>query len=119
MTYFVKLEKFEGPLDLLLSLIEQEELSITDISLAKVTDGYLTAVRTAKEIEPEELADFLVIAAKLIFIKSRILLPGLEVEDEGPSLEAQLKLYKDFVEASHTIEAMLKKKRFMFGFACN
>lgn len=115
MPYLVKLEKFEGPLDLLLSLIEQEELSITDISLAKVTDGYLTILRSAKKIQPEELADFLVIAAKLILIKSRILLPGLEAEEEGPSLEAQLKLYKDFVEASRVIDGMLKKKRFMFG----
>lgn len=115
MPYLVKLEKFEGPLDLLLSLIEQEELSITDISLAKVTEGYLTILRSAKEIQPEELADFLVVAAKLILIKSRILLPGLQIEEEGPSLEAQLKLYKNFVEASRTIEGMLKKKRFMFG----
>lgn len=115
MPYLVKLATFEGPLDLLLSLIEQEELSITDISLAKVTDGYLTILRSAKEIQPEELADFLVIAAKLILIKSRILLPGLQIEDEGPSLEAQLKLYKDFVEGSRVILGMLKKKRFMFG----
>ncbi len=115
MPYLVKLEKFEGPLHLLLSLIEEEELSIADISLAKVTDGYLQIVRAAKEIDPEELADFLVVAAKLILIKSRILLPDLAIEEEGPSLEAQLKLYKNFVEASHTIEALLKKKQVMFG----
>ncbi|MBI4133003.1 segregation/condensation protein A [Candidatus Uhrbacteria bacterium] len=116
MAYLVKLEHFEGPLDLLLQLIEREELSITEISLAKITDDYLTIIRTAKEIEPEELADFLVVAAKLILIKSQILLPGIEMEaDEGPSLEAQLKLYREFLEASKRVEAMLAEKRVMFG----
>lgn len=115
MPYLVKLEKFEGPLDLLLQLVEQEELSITEISLSKVTDDYLNAIRQAQMILPEELADFLVVAAKLILIKSKMLLPGLELEDEGPSLEAQLKLYKEFVEASRVIEGVLKQKRFMYS----
>lgn len=116
MAYLVKLEHFEGPLDLLLQLIEQEKLSITEVSLARVTDDYLTVIRSAKEIHPEELADFLVVAAKLILIKSQALLPGIELEaEEGPSLEEQLRLYKEFVDASKQIEMMLRKKRFMFG----
>lgn len=115
MAYLVKLEKFEGPLDLLLQLIEQEELSITDVSLAKVTEDYLAATRRAV-VDPEELADFLVVAAKLILIKSRVLLPTLELEEEGgPSLEDQLKLYREFIEASKAVEKMIRKKRFMFA----
>src|SRR3989339_1653953 len=115
MSYVIKIEKFEGPLDLLLQLIEQEELSITEVSLAKVTETYLQTIRNAG-LNPEDLADFLVIAAKLILIKSRILLPEIAVEqEEGISLEAQLKLYREFVEASKKIEDMIKQKRFMFG----
>ncbi len=116
MAYLVKLDHFEGPLDLLLQLIEREELSITEVSLAKITDDYLTIIRAAKEIQPEELADFLVIAAKLILIKSQVLLPGIEAEqEEGPSLASQLKLYKEFLEASRKIEARIREKHFMFG----
>lgn len=116
MAYLVKLEHFEGPLDLLLQLIEREELSITEVSLAKITDDYLTIVRSAKEIQPDELADFLVVAAKLILIKSQALLPGLEIEaEEGPSLADQLKLYKEFLEASRGLESRIREKHFMFG----
>lgn len=115
MAYVVKLEQFEGPLDLLLQLIEREELSITEISLANVTDEYLRIVRSAPEIQPGDLADFLVVAAKLILIKSQVLLPGLDVEqEEGPSLADQLRLYKEFVEASRKVEEIIKKKHFMF-----
>ncbi len=115
MTYLIKLEKFEGPLDLLLHLVEQEELSITEVSLARVTDDYLRAIRAAREIAPDALADFLVIAAKLILIKSRVLLPGLQLEEEESPLEDQLKLYREFLEASRTIEGLIKKKRFLYG----
>lgn len=116
MAYVIKLAQFEGPLDLLLGLIEREELSITEISLAKVTDEYLRIVRGAPEIRPEDLADFLVVAAKLILIKSQVLLPGLDVEEEeGPSLADQLRLYREFVEASRKVELIIKKKHFMFG----
>lgn len=116
MVFVVKLEQFEGPLNLLLGLIEREELSITEISLAKVTDEYLRVVRAAPEIKPEDLADFLVVAAKLILIKSQTLLPGLAVrEEEGPSLADQLRLYREFVEASRKVEMTIKRKHFMFG----
>lgn len=115
MPYVVTLEQFEGPLDLLLQLIEKEELSITEVSLAAITDGYLEIVRGG-QVVPEELADFLVVASKLILLKSQRLLPGLAMEaEEGPSLEAQLKLYREFVEASKKINALLLQKRMMFG----
>lgn len=115
MPYLVKLEQFEGPLDLLLQLIEREELSITEISLAQVTDDFLTAIREGGVVMPEELADFLVVAAKLILIKSRMLLPGLEIEEEeGKSLEAQLKLYREFIEASRLIAKRIGEKKILY-----
>lgn len=102
-SYQVELPAFQGPLDLLLGLIEQEELDITKISLAQVTDQYLGYLDVLKETDPDELTDFLVIAAKLILIKSIVLLPRPpdsviedEEEDVGDELARQLILYKQF-----------------------
>jgi segregation and condensation protein A len=103
--YEVDLPDFQGPLDLLLSLIEQEELDITKISLARVTDQYLARLEILKETDPDDLTDFLVIAAKLILIKSEVLLPRPppilieeDQEDVGDELARQLMLYKKFKE---------------------
>ncbi len=97
----LELPQFSGPLDLLLALIQEEKLTITEVSIAKVTEQFLRYLDTLEERRPEELADFLVIAARLLLLKSRTLIPQFgAIEDEGPSLEDQLRLYKDFVEAS-------------------
>ncbi|MFZ5391449.1 MAG: segregation and condensation protein A [Patescibacteria group bacterium] len=106
MGYQITLEKFEGPLHLLLQLIEQEELDITEVSLAQVTDQYISYLSQVEELNPEEVADFLVIAAKLLFIKSRLLLPSLDLggEQDAKELEAQLKLYREYLEASRYLE---------------
>jgi len=105
--YEVRLAVFEGPLDLLLHLIEREELDITRVSLAQVTDQYLEYLSLLEEINAEILADFLVIAAKLLLIKSEMLLPrppGVpgeeEEEDVGDELARQLIEYKKFKEAA-------------------
>jgi segregation and condensation protein A len=112
-----KIDKFEGPLGLLLQLIEREELDITEISLAKIADQYIEYIRQAKTLKPEELADFLVVAAKLLLIKSRALLPFLkgEAEEEIQEFEHQLRMYKEFLEAAKKIEAIIGKKRFSFA----
>ncbi|MFA6553567.1 MAG: ScpA family protein [Patescibacteria group bacterium] len=115
MAYKFKLQQFEGPLDLLLQLIEQEEMDINQIALAHVTDQYLRYLNDSKDILPEELADFLVVAAKLLLIKSKSLLPGLQVDDdEGTDLERQLKMYKEFYEASKVLHKMILKRHFSF-----
>src|SRR5512147_3265515 len=115
MSLNFKMEKFEGPLDLLLQLIEQEKLSISEISLSKIADQYLESLGQVAEKDPDELADFLVVAAKLLLIKSRELLPSAApAEEEGPSLESQLKMYKIFWEAAQRIEAQIKKRRWIF-----
>jgi len=77
--YSVTVPVFEGPLDLLLQLIEHSELDITSVSLAMVTDQYLDYIHQLKNIEAEEISAFLVIAAKLIQIKSEALLPDLQL----------------------------------------
>lgn len=114
--YSVQLEKFQGPLDLLLKLIEEQKLDVSEVALATVTDGYLQYVEAHPEIPPEELADFLVIASKLLFIKSRALLLFLQqaaIEEVG-DLESQLRIYKEYLEASKKIEALIGKRRFLY-----
>lgn len=113
----VSTEKFSGPLGLLLSLIESEEMDITEISLAKIADQYVERLRAAIDIDPDEMADFLVVAAKLLYIKSKALLPYLypeEEEDEGDDLERQLRMYKEFVTASLKIKEAIAAGNWMF-----
>ena len=103
----VKVSQFEGPYDLLLTLIQDQELDITEIAISEVTEQFLNHLDSLDQEKPEELADFLVVATKLLLHKSRILLPQFgPQEDEGPSLEDQLKLYKQFVDASKSINEM-------------
>ncbi len=100
-TYTVSLPIYEGPLDLLLDLIERAELDITALSLAQVTEQYLAYLHRLEEINPQELSAFLVIAARLLQIKSEALLPRppqreAGEEDVGQALVEQLKMYKQF-----------------------
>jgi segregation and condensation protein A len=101
--YQIRLPVFEGPLDLLLHLIEREELDITTVALAQVTDQYLAYLADLERRQAKELADFLVVAAKLLLIKSLALLPRppalpSEAEDVGDELVYQLQVYKRFKE---------------------
>ena len=113
----IKLEKFEGPLYLLVKMIENEEMDIIQVSLAKIADQYVEYIRAAEQINADELADFLVVAARLLYIKSKALLPYIfpEEEDEGDELEKQLKMYKEYLEATKVIEEMLAQGNFMFA----
>jgi len=99
--YTVQLNVYEGPLDLLLDLIERAELDITKVSLAMVTDQYLAYLHDAHDRHLEDLASFLVVAARLLQIKSEALLPRppereLDEDDPGDALARQLILYKKF-----------------------
>ena len=104
MPYAVTLPAFSGPLDLLLRLIEREELDITQIALAQVADQYLVYVRSLAAPEPQALAEFVSLAARLLLIKSRALLPratsdGQPVVAPDPDAEAlahQLREYRRY-----------------------
>ncbi|MDD2758398.1 MAG: segregation/condensation protein A [Patescibacteria group bacterium] len=112
----IKLEQFSGPLDLLLGLIEQEKLNINDIALSQVTEQFFDYLNKLGEKRPEELADFLVIATKLVYIKSKNLLPDLVSEaDEGPSLAEQLKMYKRYLEASREVNKRWEAGELAYG----
>ena len=115
--YTVKIEKFEGPLSLLLKLIEQEKMDIAEISLLQVTDQYLAHVDSlGAEVHPSVLADFLVVAARLLVIKSRALLPSLAPEEGEPDeLERQLRMYKAYRDAAELVRGAIKAGRFSYG----
>lgn len=115
MAYQFHLESFEGPLDLLLSLIEKEKLDITQVSLAQVTDQYLRYIQDEQSISLQNLSAFLTVAARLILIKSRALLPILTFSDEEEEsmedLEYHLKAYKLFREASQRLGGLFLTSR--------
>lgn len=110
-TYRIELPAFSGPLDLLLHLIEREELDITAISLAHVTEQYLLQVEKLKQDRVEHMIDFLVIGARLVLIKSRALLPQPPTlpaeeaeEDPAEALIRQLRLYRQFKDAASWLQ---------------
>jgi segregation and condensation protein A len=111
MTYQVRLEMFEGPLDLLLHLIREHRLSILDIPIAKITEEYLRYLALMQELDLDVAGEFLVMAATLIHIKSKMLLPpeeadeGEETEEEDPRAELvdRLLAYRKFREAAQTL----------------
>ncbi|MEK7632461.1 MAG: segregation/condensation protein A [Patescibacteria group bacterium] len=106
MSFSVEQEGFSGPLALLLEVIEGKNLPITKVSLAKVADEYLAYLET-HDVPSDELADFLVIAARLIYLKSCELMPYLRIDEEDAAaakLEDQLRLYQEFVAAAVKLE---------------
>lgn len=115
MSFEVKLEKFDGPLHVLLELIQRSELPITEVSLAKVTEDYLRYI-DEREVPTSELADFLVIATRLLLIKSQAILPvpQEEEQEDASTLALQLRLYQEFVEASKHIEALFDRAQRSF-----
>ncbi len=109
--YRVALDIYDGPLDLLLFLIRREEIDIYDIPIARVTEQFITYVELLKQLDPDSVSEFLVLAATLMEIKSRTLLPTppAEAMDEAlvdPRLELvrQLLEYKKFKDAAHYLE---------------
>ncbi len=102
--YHVRLEQFEGPMPLLLSLIEKEKLDITRLALACVADQYLDYIARTEDVPLPHLSQFLTVASRLLLLKSRALLPVLsftnEEEEEIEDLERQLREYRRYREAS-------------------
>jgi segregation and condensation protein A len=112
MTYKVKLDVFEGPFDLLVYLIENARMSIYDIKVSEITEQYTLYIEKAKMLDVALASEFLVLAASLIEIKSKMLLPRVRVDDEGnmefedprSELVARLLEYKRFKNAAEVLE---------------
>src|SRR5437763_6862301 len=110
--YQVKLEVFEGPLDLLLKLIERKQLEISKVSLAEVAGGFLAYLDAHPDMPPGPLASFVWVASKLLWIKSQALLPRPpairtedDEEDPGDELVRRLEAYKRVQEAAQWLRA--------------
>lgn len=123
MKYQVKLEVFEGPFDLLFHLIEKNEVDIYDIPIAEITGQYLAYIRAIKRLDLELASEFLVMAATLLSIKAKMLLPkplpDLEVEpkqEEDPRQELVERLleYKKYKQAAGFLELLEKKQEKIF-----
>jgi|SRR3989344_540571 len=122
MDYELKLEQYQGPLRKLLELVEEKKLEITLISLAQVTADFLSYVgklKTQGEISPQILSDFLSVASKLVLIKSKVLLPFLELEKEEEkdirNLEMQLKIYQELKNAQKSLKNIWSEKPQIFS----
>ena len=119
--YEVKLDKFSGPLDKLLELIEEKQLDITLVNLAQVTGDFLNYLKNLAETErhPSVLADFVVVASRLLLIKSKAILPSLELtqeeEEDIKDLEARLKIYKEYKEASVLVQRQWNRRQSSYG----
>lgn len=116
MIFAVEQESFSGPLGLLLELLDKKALEIKEVSLAKIADDYLAYLEKA-EVPGDELADFLLVASRLIYVKSRELMPYLRIDEEEEgltTLEEQLRAYRIFVEAAERIEERFKDAGHIF-----
>jgi len=121
MAYSVHLDQFDGPLDLLLHLIERSELDIKDIFVSEITQQYLAYMDEVDSLDMDTASEFLTMAATLLYIKSRQLLPrppketeGEEQEDPEQTLIRQLREYKAFKEASEGLEELFQTARDSF-----
>ncbi len=118
MSYEVHLKQFDGPLDLLLHLIEQAEVDIKDIFISEITSQYLAYMRELDELDMETASEFIAMAATIVYIKSRSLLPKppKEGDEEDPeqALIRQLTEYRAFKQASAMLEDLSKKAQGMF-----
>lgn len=122
LPYQVRIENFEGPLDLLLHLIKKNEINIYDIPIAMIAQQYLEYVEAMKELNLNVAGEFLVMAATLLQIKSKMLLPvdeAAEDEEDGPDpreeLVRRLLEYKTFKEAARQLDGQEKLWREIFG----
>jgi segregation and condensation protein A len=111
--YKIKHESFEGPLDLLLNLIEKRKLLINDFSLSEITDDFINHVSTLGQLSASKISDFLVVASTLILIKSKSLLPTMQIEENESqdiqNLEIRLNILKIMKDISVSVQDNFQK----------
>ena len=108
----VRLDEFEGPLDLLLFFVRRDELDVHDIPIARIADEYLATVRLAQDLDLDGAADFIYMAALLISIKAKLLLPRPELDDEGEPLDPRQELVErllDYVRYKEAAERLARR----------
>jgi segregation and condensation protein A len=105
MLYRVKLDVFEGPLDLLLHLVKKDEVDLTDIPIAKITDQYMGYLELFQQLDLDIAGEYLVMAATLLHLKSRTLLPGDETPEEEEGDDPRAELVRQLLEYQRFKEA--------------
>ena len=118
--YAIKLDVFEGPLDLLLHLIQKNEMDITDISIAEVTEQYLEYLNLMEMLDLDVASEFLVMAATLLHLKSQIILPSKDSDEsytfrDREELVKQLLEYKQFKDAAETLDYYATNHEKVYG----
>ena len=115
MVYRVKIEQFEGPLDLLLEIVEARRLSVVTLPLTEVAEQFLTYLRSRDVRDLEDITQFIVVASRLALLKSRELVPtlgdSLEAEGEIDTLTARLRRYHPYRQAAKKIEQLDRRGR--------
>lgn len=118
MAYHISLEVFEGPLDLLLNLIEEEEMEIASISLTRIIEQYLTYLQELGELDLATASSFLHIMIELMLLKTRHLLPGEDrkalIQEKKEELVSSLREYKTFRQAAEYMGQLLKKESLVY-----
>lgn len=115
-SYEIHLPQFEGPFDLLLFFIERDELDIYDIPVSKITDDFLTYMHQMEEMNLDVASEFIVVAATLMRIKAKMLLPRREVDEQGQEIDPrqelvdQLMEYKKYKEAAAEFKGMEEER---------
>ena len=115
--YAIKIENFEGPLDLLCHLIDKNKMNINDIKLSEITDQYIEYINKMEEMNLEVTSEFLVMASTLIYLKSKSLLPSDNEESEEISEEELLRRiieYKKYKEITKTLKSMYEENSVRF-----
>ncbi len=121
MSYKIKLDIFEGPLDLLLFLIKKDDIDIYDIPITEVTEQYMEYIEMMKLLDLDIVGDFLVMAATLIQIKSKMLLPADPSEEEAEELDPRDELvkrlleYKQFKEIAEDLKEKESSRQDLFA----
>ena len=116
MSYKIQLEKFEGPLDLLLYFIRRDELDIYDIPISKITEDFISTINEWKRLNLVVAGEFIVMASTLMRIKARMMIPRIEVDEEGENIDPRTELmqrlidYKRFRSAADILNNMALEK---------
>ncbi|MBK9733557.1 MAG: segregation/condensation protein A [Saprospiraceae bacterium] len=97
-SYTIKIQQFEGPFDLLLFFIERDELDINDIPIAKITNDFLEYIKHLEKLNIDVASEFILVAATLMKIKARLLIPRKELDDEGNEIDPRTELTQKLLE---------------------
>ncbi len=120
MTYTIRIDAFEGPFDLLLFFIERDELDIYDIPIAKITDDFLQYMHTLESLNIDMASEFILVAASLMRIKAKMLIPRRELDEEGNEIDPREELiqrlieYKAYKEATETLREKEESRSLSF-----